>query len=181
MSTTQTYVALLRGINVGGHHKVPMADLRKEMEAMGFSKVITLLNSGNVIFEGPEGKLGDIESQLENDLGSIFGFPIPVVLRTGKAIRDIVEADPFKDFELTKDIRFYISFLQGVAVHDLSLPWVSEDRSFTIVDVQHQAIISVLDIGITSTPKGMDALEKIFGKKMTTRNWKTLNRIVAKL
>ena len=65
---------------------------------------------------------------------------------------------------MTKDIRFYISFLQGVAEHDLSLPCVSADKSFTIVDVQHQAIISVLDIGVTSTPKGMEALEKIFGK-----------------
>ena len=181
MTATQTYVALLRGINVGGHHKVPMADLRKEMEGMGFSKVITLLNSGNVIFEGPKGELGDIESQLENDLGRIFGFPIPVLLRTGQAIQEIVEADPFKEFELTKKIRFYISFLQGEAKHDLTLPWVSEDTSFTIVDVQHQAIISVLDIGLSSTPKGMEALEKIFGKKMTTRNWKTLNRIAGKL
>lgn len=44
------YVAFLRGINVSGHHKVPMADLRKEMEKLNFEKVITILNSGNIIF-----------------------------------------------------------------------------------------------------------------------------------
>ena len=45
------YVALLRGINVGGHHKVPMAELRKELENLGFTNIVTILNSGNVIFE----------------------------------------------------------------------------------------------------------------------------------
>jgi len=47
----EKYVAFLRGINVGGHHKVPMADLRKELEKLGFENVMTLLNSGNIIFE----------------------------------------------------------------------------------------------------------------------------------
>ncbi|WP_424372794.1 DUF1697 domain-containing protein, partial [Muriicola sp.] len=45
-SNLKTYVAFLRGINVGGHHKVPMANLRRELEAMSFKKVTTLLNSG---------------------------------------------------------------------------------------------------------------------------------------
>ena len=47
----ETFVALLRGINVGGHHKVPMAELRTELEKLGYSKVNTLLNSGNIIFK----------------------------------------------------------------------------------------------------------------------------------
>ena len=50
---TEQYVAFLRGINVGGHHKIPMAELRNVMEEMGFSEVVTLLNSGNVIFDSP--------------------------------------------------------------------------------------------------------------------------------
>ena len=51
IKSTERYVAFLRGINVGGHHKIPMADLRRALEELGFRKVVTLLNSGNVIFD----------------------------------------------------------------------------------------------------------------------------------
>ncbi|MGY8913954.1 MAG: DUF1697 domain-containing protein, partial [Flavobacteriales bacterium] len=47
------YIAFLRGINVGGHHKVPMAVLKTEFEKLGFKNIVTLLNSGNILFEGP--------------------------------------------------------------------------------------------------------------------------------
>ena len=52
----QQYVALLRGINVGGHHKVPMADLKKLLANLGFTNITTLLNSGNVIYGDPKNR-----------------------------------------------------------------------------------------------------------------------------
>src|SRR5690606_41284548 len=79
----QTYVTLLRGINVGGHHKVPMAILRKEMEALGFSKVITLLNSGNVIFEVNDSPITRMEEVVAKHLKQVFGFVIPVWIIKG--------------------------------------------------------------------------------------------------
>ena len=66
---THTYVAFLRGINVGGHHKVPMADLRRELEAMSFQKVTTLLNSGNVIFNWQDEDPSQLSEQLANSIG----------------------------------------------------------------------------------------------------------------
>ncbi|KOH46565.1 DUF1697 domain-containing protein [Sunxiuqinia dokdonensis] len=179
---SETYVALLRGINVGGHHKVPMAELRKTMEKMGFKKVKTLLNSGNVIFEGAFSPITDPEELVSTGLEKAFGFPIPVLIRTAEEIRELIRSQPFERVEEAKDTRLYVSFLKHDPKIQIELPWTADDGSFRILSVQQKAICSVLDLSITNTVKGMDALGQLFSKAtMTTRNWKTINRIAEKL
>lgn len=181
MPDQQTYITLLRGINVGGHHKVPMADLRQEMEKMGYENVKTLLNSGNVFFSGDSELEGKLEATIADHLEQVFGFAISVLARKAEAIKALIDADPFKDIEVTKDIRLYVSFLKEQPKADLSLPWVSEDQSFQIIEIRGKAVCSVLDLSVTQTPKAMEVLEQFFGKDITTRNWNTLNRIAGKL
>lgn len=181
MPAKQTYIALLRGINVGGHHKVPMADLRREMELMGFENVITLLNSGNVIFDADPAPENKLEGKIAKHLEKIFGFSIPVLLCKAEDIKTLIVANPFKDVEVNKDIRLYITFLKKLPDASINLPRVSEDQSFKIIHIQDKAVFSILDLGKTTTPKGMGALENLYGKNITTRNWKTLNRIAGKL
>ena len=175
------YVAFLRGINVGGHHKVPMADLRKEMEKLHFKKVVTLLNSGNIVFEATAGDLATREKKISAHLEKGFGFPIPTLLRTADSINELLASDPFKDVMLTKDIRLYVSFLRDNPKTDIELPWISDDSSFRITHIKDKIVISILDLSITNTPKGMEAFERLFGKEITTRNWNTIKRIEKKL
>lgn len=181
MANGQTYIALLRGINVGGHHKVPMADLSKEMKKMGFSNVKTLLNSGNVIFDATVRQTSQLEKELASHLEQRFGFPIPVLVRSSDEVEKLIQEDPFKNIKVTKDIRLYVSFLREEPDHTLDLPWVSDDKSFHIIAIRDKTICSILDIAVGGTPKGMESLEKLFGKDITTRNWKTLKRISDKL
>lgn len=181
MNDTQTYVALLRGINVGGHHKVPMADLRKEMGKMGYKKVITLLNSGNVIFDGTSGLEVKLENEIAAHLEKVFGFAIPILIRRAEEIIELIDHNPFENIEVTKDIRLYVTFLKEMPEKKLPLPWISEDQSFRILEIRNRTICSVLDLSGTKTVKGMEALEQLFGKNITTRNWNTLNRIAEKM
>lgn len=181
MANEQTYVALLRGINVGGHHKVPMAELRTAMEQMGFKKIITLLNSGNIIFTGTPKEESQLESDIALHLEKVFRFVIPVRVRKAGEISALTAANPFEDIEVTRDIRLYVSFLKEVPENKLTLPWVSDDKSFRIVDIRGKEVCSVLDVSVTKTPKGMEMLEQFFGGDNTTRNWNTLNRIAGKL
>lgn len=153
-------VAFLRGINVGGHHKVPMAVLREVMTAMGFGSVRTLLNSGNVIFESSSDDPASLETQIEARLADKFGFPIPVILRTAETLQALVESDPFSlILSEAKDpnIRLYITFTR------------SGDN-----------IPSVLDLRDTQTTKEMEQLEKRLGKDITTRNWNTIVKMVGR-
>lgn len=181
MKPKQTYVAFLRGINIGRHHKVPMADLRKEMGNLGFEKVVTLLNSGNIVFDAIGGNLAQLEKQISTHLEKTFGFPVPTILRKAATIQALLDRNPFEGISLTKDIRLYISFLQEDKAYDLQLPWVSEDNSYKILEVKDKTILSVLDLSISKTPKAMKMLEQYFGKGITTRNWNTLQRIGKKI
>jgi uncharacterized protein (DUF1697 family) len=150
-------IAFLRGINVGGHHKVPMATLRQVFTKMGFGSVSTLLNSGNVRFESTDTDLPALEQRLEARLKEEFGFPIPVLLRTEESLRALVESSPFalilseaKD----PDIRLYITFTRS-----------------------GEAIPSVVDLRDSRTVKTMEDLERRLGKDITTRNWNTIRKL----
>jgi uncharacterized protein (DUF1697 family) len=174
------YIAFLRGINVSGHHKVPMAELRKELTKLGFSNVITLLNSGNVIFESTRVSEESLEQSIAEHLEKVFGFQIPVLIRKTDDISELINNNPFQNIEETKDIRLYISFLKEKTTADITLPWLTEDGSFRILEIRDRSVSSVLNLALSQTTKGMEILEKNFGKNITTRNWNTLNRIADK-
>ena len=76
------YIAFLRGINVGGHSKVPMADLKACFADMGYSNVKTYINSGNVIFTADDTDVRELEMAIEAALEKTFSFAITVVVRT---------------------------------------------------------------------------------------------------
>lgn len=181
MNKKSEYIALLRGINVGGHHKVPMEQLRNEMGSLGFSDITTLLNSGNVIFSADITSEKELETKIANHLETVFGFPVPVLIRSATAVKELISHDPFRDIEVNKDIRLYTSFLKEETTSNLALPWSADDGSYRILEIYDHTICSVLDLSVNKTTKAMEFLEKEFGKDITTRNWNTLNRIVNKL
>lgn len=89
-------VALLRGINVGGARKVPMADLRDVATGLGWSDVATHLQSGNLLFRA-EGSDVELSATLTVALRERFGIDVDVVLRSGEVLRRLVENHPFAD------------------------------------------------------------------------------------
>ncbi len=180
-SKKERYIAFLRGINVGGHHKVQMAELRGELEKLGFENVLTLLNSGNVIFDAISDTTEKLEKTISNRLEKVFGFPIPTMVRKSETIYKLLDKDPFKDVLLTKDIRLYVSFLRKDTETDLHLPWISDDSSYKIISKIDKTIVSVLDVSLSKTPKAMGIVERYFGKDITTRNWNTIKRVEKKL
>jgi len=180
MKETTKYVAFLRGINVGGHHKLPMADLKAEIHSLGFTEIETLLNSGNLIFSSTEKEESSLEERIAEHLEKTFGFPVPVLVRKGEELLRLFSADPFEGIEVTPDIRLYISFLKQHP-QQLELPWVSDDGSFRIIHMDDRTVCSVLDLSKSGSTKGMDSLEKIFGKNLTTRNWNTIEKMAERL
>jgi uncharacterized protein (DUF1697 family) len=90
---TNRYVALLRGINVGGKNKVPMADLRAAFEAAGFGAVRTYIASGNVLFESDAAQ-PTLEDAIEPMLEQALGLPLVVVVRSLRQLRTVVTKAP---------------------------------------------------------------------------------------
>ncbi len=91
----QTYIALLRGINVSGQKKVPMAELRKLFNNLGFEKVSTYIQTGNVLFQTLENNATVLETKIHNAIKSHFGFDVSVIVKTRKELQTVFDASPF--------------------------------------------------------------------------------------
>ena len=107
----KTYIAFLRGINVGGKHKVPMKDLKMLLKKNNYQNIITLLNSGNIIFDLAEAPSAKIQQELSNLFEENFGFAIPTVVKTKTEIEKMLAENPFQSIEMNKNIRLYVGFL----------------------------------------------------------------------
>ena len=103
------YVRFLRGINVGGHRKIPMQDLRASIAALtGDPAPCSYIASGNVVFDA-KGAKGAIQTQLEDGITETFGFDVPVLLRTADEITQIAATCPFPDAK-GKHVLAYLCF-----------------------------------------------------------------------
>ncbi len=173
-----TFVALLRGINVGGNKKVPMADLKKLLTKLGFENVSTLLNSGNASFDAKISDAKKLTLQLEKALQDFFGFPIPVIVRTKKELEALKKADPFKGIKVTADTRLYVTFLTEKPTSKLKIPYVSPGKEFRILQVTSGEVLSVLNVKDMGSVDAMAIVEKEFGKNVTTRNWNTVEKLL---
>ncbi|MFF1376275.1 DUF1697 domain-containing protein [Streptomyces sp. NPDC058308] len=98
--TTRTYAALLRGINVGGHKKVPMAQLRTLLEGLGHGGVQTYLQSGNAVFTADHGDEESLAAEVRAAIEEHFGFAVDVLVRDGAYLRAVVDACPFPAADL---------------------------------------------------------------------------------
>ncbi|MET9387523.1 DUF1697 domain-containing protein [Streptomyces sp. NPDC002928] len=95
-----TYAALLRGINVGGSKKVPMADLRTLMEGLGYDGVRTHLQSGQAVFTPGHGDEESLAAELTQAIEKHFGFPVDVIVRDHAYLKAVADACPFPAAEL---------------------------------------------------------------------------------
>src|SRR5512138_2899169 len=106
------YVALLRGINVGGKNIIKMADLRACFEALGFDEVRTYIQSGNVLFHREKTGRDALTSRIEKALADTFSYQLPVVVRSDKEMAAVV-ADAPKRFGQEPDAyRYDVIFLK---------------------------------------------------------------------
>lgn len=174
-------IALLRGINVGGNKKVPMADLKKALEKSGYKNVKTLLASGNVLLDAA--KKGEaLRKDLETLLEKTFKFTVPVIVRDTNQIEALAKADPFKGIPVTEATRLYVTFLGNgsKAKGTITIPYATEDGNFRILKKTDGEVLSVLTVTEDrGSVDAMSVIEKEFGKNVTTRNWNTVLKLIA--
>jgi uncharacterized protein (DUF1697 family) len=106
----KTYIALLKGINVGGHKKVPMADLRDLLTKSGFQNVQTYIQSGNVIFNSLD-EANKIEEKFSNLILAHFGFEVSVIVKTNAELQTIFDSCPFEN---DKKVKSYFIMLSKI-------------------------------------------------------------------
>ncbi|NUR75228.1 MAG: DUF1697 domain-containing protein [Thermoleophilia bacterium] len=162
-------IALLRGINVGGHKKVAMAKLRALMEELGYRDVRTYVQSGNVVFTGPRRSA----KQLEAALADAFGFDVPVVLRTRDELAAIVRANPLRKLA-TDPAKHLVVFCAAKATVGLD----PEDFAPETFTVRGREVYVWLPGGIGRSPLAKELLAKPLGRTSTARNWRTVEKLL---
>ncbi len=95
------YVVLLRGINVGGHNRIKMAELKQQLIASGLENVATYIQSGNIVLSTRE-TAAEVGDQVTAIIEKHWGFNIPVVVRDESSIKKVVQGNPFSDKDLAK-------------------------------------------------------------------------------
>ena len=107
------YIAFLRGINVGGHKKIKMAELRNLIENLGYQDVLTYIQSGNIVFKSDMPHLGQLESQITTSILDHYGFDVPVIVKKRSEIEGIMTNNPFKDPEDIRADKIYMVLLKN--------------------------------------------------------------------
>jgi uncharacterized protein (DUF1697 family) len=172
------YVALLRGINVGGRKPIKMGALKDCLEREGFESVATYIQSGNVIFEA--GKKGDAQltGPIERALSASFGFEVPVVLQSASQLKAVVDGAP-ANWSRRSDLRRNIAFLKRPLTSKQALKDVEVKEGVDVVTPGK----GVLYMSTVMTSLGSSRLTKLVTKKiyrqMTIRSYNTCQKVLA--
>lgn len=175
-SAENTWIVLIRGINVGGRNIVPMAELRARLKDAGFANVRTYIQSGNVVLDTDETDKAKICSTVAGCINAGFGFTPKIMVLRADTMAQIIEDNPYPNAVDTPKF-LHISFLAEPAVNaDLGTlnAIKTETESFHITDL---AVYAHLPDGAYSS-KLAARLEKCLGVAATARNWRSANKIL---
>lgn len=184
MSTTETtgqpaeepsadvFVALLRGINVGRNRRIRMADLRSALEAAGFGRVRTVLQSGNVVLDAPGASAAEVSRRVHDAVLTASGFDVAVLVRTGHQLAGVVSRSPMP--APPDGSRFFVAFPDRPAatVERPPLPVGSEEQWWP----EGQEIYVWCPGGLLESPL-MSAFAGRHAVHATVRNWNTVTAL----
>ena len=170
-----TYVALLRGINVGGKNSLPMKGLVALLENMGVKNVRTYIQSGNAVFQSEEKGLSQLAKRLSSEIKKHYGFEPYVLLLGLETIDDAMAKNPFHEAEADPS-SLHLCFLD-------SAPPSPDLEKLNKLKKESERFHLRDNIFYLHTPEGMGrsklaaSAEKLLGVTMTARNWKTVCKI----
>lgn len=179
MANGLQYLALLRGVNVGGNNRVPMAELRETFERMGFDEVGTYINSGNVFFRAPRRKRAELAAGIESGLSGRFGFELKVVVVTEDELRAVIEAAP-RGFGAATDLCDVLFIRRPLTVK----------KALAAVELKEGVDSAWAGKGVVYFARlkekaSSSRLSKLVGrpeyKDVTIRSWTSTNKLLAQL
>jgi uncharacterized protein (DUF1697 family) len=179
MPSMTTYVALLRGINVGGKNLIKMPALKAAFETEGFDDVATYIQSGNVLFAAPEAKPAVLTDRIEAMLAEAFDYVPTVVVRSRKQMRRIVEGAPGGFGGRPAEYRYDVIFLKEPLTAKKAMAEVPTNPA---VDTAH-AGTGVLYFSRLIAKATASRLNKIVASpiypSVTIRNWNTTSKLLS--
>ena len=171
------YVALLRGINIGPHKRIKMEKLRASCEGLGFEKVRTFIQSGNVVFKAAKLTGDCISKKLAGCILTDFGFSVEVIARSKDEMVAIIDANPFVGQSGIDVKKLHVVFLSevpaAVAVEKLVSLTTAPDK----VHPAGKEIYFYFPNGVSGSSLWKHPLDRVMSVPVTMRNWNTVNAL----
>jgi uncharacterized protein (DUF1697 family) len=169
------WVALLRGINVGGKNIVPMADLRRVFAETGAADVASYIQSGNVVFAHASADRAVLANQLEGAVRDTFGVSSTVALRTFAELVAVARAEPFGP----DNSNTHVTFLERAPDPDALLALADLDIAPDRIEIVGSDAFLHYPNGVSGSRLTGALLERRLGVPGTARNWRTVTRLAA--
>lgn len=175
----KTYIALLRGINVSGHNKVKMADLKQLFINLNFDNITTYIQSGNVIFSSSENEISKIEENIKDAIKKKFDYDVKVLVITKQDIEKIFASNPFLENQDPDITKMCVTFLSDLPTSENMLKLEKHTSNYTDeYKINEKHIFLHCPSGFAKTKLTNNLIERKLKLDATSRNWKTITKLV---
>jgi len=171
-------IALLRGVNVGGHHAIRMDALRALCESLGCAGPRTYVQSGNVVFKTGERDLDALARRIEEAVGRTFGFQPNVILRTAAEMKGVIARNPFASRTGLDPARLLVTFLARDPGAEASKKLLAIPTEPEELRVDGREVYTYYPNGIGRSKLSPALIEKVLQTPGTGRNWNSVTRLL---
>ncbi|MEC4003823.1 DUF1697 domain-containing protein [Flavobacterium sp. SUN052] len=172
------HLALLRGINVSGHNMIKMEALKTTLEAIGFSNVVTYIQSGNVFVETEEESTFGVGFKIKQEIFKTFGHDVPTIVIGKNDLELCFKNNPFLKEKNVDTKKLYVAFiskeLPSSAINELKISQFKPDEAV----IDGNRIFIKYDIGAGKTRLDQKYIEKKLNVTATMRNWNTVTKLL---
>jgi len=169
---------MLRGINVSGHKKIKMADLRDYLSEIGFGDVKTYIQSGNIIFSYKESDPNTIAEMIASQIKSKYDFDVPTLVKTTEDFEYVVTHNPFTDKKDMAIEKIYVTFLADTPDSENISKLNDLDFNNEEFVLDGRYVYLYFDNGFGKAKLNNNFLENKLKVRATTRNWKTVSKLL---
>jgi uncharacterized protein (DUF1697 family) len=176
MKNPTTYITLLRGVNVGGYNKVPMAELRIVASKLGWTNVVTYIQSGNLVFNAPLSR-AEVEIRLEQTIQRRFKVAVPAIVRSAREWQGYIKSLPFR--AAAKSTPQFVQLGLAKASPNRGAATALQERG-----MNGERVIQSGDVLWIYFPEGVGKskltpvlLDRLVGSAVTMRNWLTVTKL----
>lgn len=172
------HLALLRGINVSGHNMIKMEALKTMLETIGFTNVITYIQSGNVFIETDDESAFGVGFKIKQEIFKVFGHDVPIIVINKNDLELCLKNNPFLKGKDVDTKKLYVAFiskeLPSAAINELKISQFKPDEAV----IDGNKIFIKYDVGAGKTRLDQKYIEKKLNVTATMRNWNTVNKLL---
>ena len=170
-------ISLLRGVNVGGHHKIKMDALRDLYASLKLRNPQTYVQSGNVVFQTDDRDLVALARRVEQAIERKFGFSVHVILRTASELRDVIARNPFAGRDGIEPGKLQVTFLAGQPSAEARRKVLAIKTDPEELRIDGRELYTYFPNGMGRPKLSWPLVERTLGIPGTGRNWNTVTKL----